>query len=218
MKAIIIGATGATGKELVQRLINDQTFNQITVLVRKKSFENHPKLKEVIVNFEHLDQFKHEIYADVAFSCLGTTLKIAGSKANQWKVDFDYQLQFAQLAKENHIKTFVLLSAFGANSASKIFYSKMKGKLEEQIVKLNFPQTIIVKPASLIRPNSNRPFEKFSVKLIQQLNKFGILKNFTPISVFDLSYILLQSVKNFKSKIVFLQMPEILKITTAKKS
>lgn len=210
MKAIIIGATGATGKEIVQRLINDQTFNQITVLVRKKSFENHPKLKEVIVNFEHLDQFKHEIYADVAFSCLGTTLKIAGSKENQWKVDFDYQLKFAQIAKENNIPTFVLLSALGAKSTSSIFYSKMKGKLEDEIKKLQFPSTYIIKPGSLIRPNTDRPMEKLSVRFIQFINQFGLLKTYTPISVKNLSKVMIDLVKTSKKGIHNIEMNEIL--------
>ena len=145
MKAIVIGATGATGKEIVENLLNDQLFSEVIILVRKKSFKNHSRLNEIVVDFEHLEQYKNVINADIAFSCLGTTLKIAGSKANQWKVDFDYQFKFAQLAKENNIPTFVLLSALGANSSSKIFYSKMKGTLEDVIKNLQFT-SLIFKP------------------------------------------------------------------------
>lgn len=211
MKAIVIGATGATGKELVQLLINDQTFQQITVLVRKKTFENHTKLNEVILNFEHLDQYKNEINGDIAFSCLGTTLKLAGSKEKQWKVDFDYQLKFAQLAKENNIPTFVLLSALGATSSSKLFYSKMKGKLEDEIKKLQIPSTYIIKPGSLIRPNSDRTGEKIGVKSIQFINQFGLLKAYTPINVKDLAKVLINSGKYSKIGIHSVEIKEILK-------
>jgi uncharacterized protein YbjT (DUF2867 family) len=210
MKAIVIGATGATGKEIVKNLLNDQSFNEIIILVRKKSFENHPKLNEIVVDFEHLEQYKNVINADIAFSCLGTTLKIAGSKENQWKVDFDYQLKFAQLAKENNISTFVLLSALGANSSSKIFYSKMKGALEDKIKKLQFTSTYIIKPGSLIRPNTDRMGEKLGVNFIQFFNKIGLLKTYTPITVKDLSKVMITLGKTSKKGIHLIEMKEIL--------
>lgn len=210
MKAIVIGATGATGKEIVQLLLQDQTFNQITVFVRKKSFEYHTKLNEVIVDFEHLDQYKNEINADIAFSCLGTTLKIAGSKENQWKVDFDYQLKFAQLAQEKNVNTFVLLSALGAKSTAKIFYSKMKGKLEDEIKKLNFNTTLIIKPGSLIRPNSDRIGEILGIKVLNLINKLGFLKTYTPITVNNLANIMIEKSKTSKKGIQLIEMTEIL--------
>ena len=210
MKAIVIGATGATGKEIVKNLLNDQSFSEVIILVRKKSFENHPKLNEIVVDFEHLEQYKNVINADIAFSCLGTTLKIAGSKENQWKVDFDYQLKFAQLAKENNISTFVLLSALGANSSSKIFYSKMKGTLEDKIKKLQFTSTYIIKPGSLIRPNTDRMGEKLGVNFIQFFNKIGLLKTYTPITVKDLSKVMITLGKTSKKGIHLIEMKEIL--------
>ena len=210
MKAIVIGATGATGKEIVENLLNNQLFSEVIILVRKKSFKNHSRLNEIVVDFEHLEQYKNVINADIAFSCLGTTLKIAGSKANQWKVDFDYQFQFAQLAKENNIPTFVLLSALGANSSSKIFYSKMKGTLEDVIKNLQFTSTYIIKPGSLIRPNTDRLGEKLGVNFIQFFNKIGLLKNYTPITVKDLSKVMIDLGETSKKGIHVIEMNEIL--------
>lgn len=210
MKAIVIGATGATGKEIVENLLNNQLFSEVIILVRKKSFKNHSRLNEIVVDFEHLKQYKNVINADIAFSCLGTTLKIAGSKANQWKVDFDYQFKFAQLAKENNIPTFVLLSALGANSSSKIFYSKMKGTLENVIKNLQFTSTYIIKPGSLIRPNTDRLGEKLGVNFIQFFNKIGLLKNYTPITVKDLSKVMIDLGETSKKGIHVIEMNEIL--------
>src|SRR5690606_25035212 len=120
MKAIIIGGTGATGREVVKQLLADERFNAVTAFVRRPYFDQHPKLTEIIVDFENLANYENDIRGDIAFSCLGTTLKDAGGKATQWRVDHDYQLAFAKIAKTNGVERFVLLSAFGANAQSGI--------------------------------------------------------------------------------------------------
>lgn len=89
MKALIIGATGATGKELVDRLLGDNNYASVSVFVRRPFGKSHPKLTEHIVDFSDVNSFQDLITGDVLFSCLGTTLKDAGSKDNQWKIDFD---------------------------------------------------------------------------------------------------------------------------------
>lgn len=183
MKAIVIGGSGSTGKELIEQLILDDTFTEIVSLVRRKSNNQNPKLKEVIVNFSELDLHKEDLVGDIAFSCLGTTLKDAGSKEKQWEIEFGYQVKFASIAKRNNINCFVLLSAVDANANSKMFYNKLKGSIEEEISKLNFNKLIIVQPASLIRPNSERKLEKIGVQITQLFNKFGILKAYQPLHV-----------------------------------
>jgi uncharacterized protein YbjT (DUF2867 family) len=101
MKALVIGATGATGKDLVNQLLNDQDFEEVNMFVRKPIDIQNNKLKVHLVNFEKPEEWKDLVKGDVAFSCLGTTLKAAGSKEAQRKVDYDYQYEFAQAAKEN---------------------------------------------------------------------------------------------------------------------
>lgn len=187
MKALVIGATGATGKELVNQLLQNPNYNQVVVLVRRQFFVANSKLTEVIVDFNELDNYSEYFFADVAFSCLGTTLKSAGSKKKQWKVDYDYQYNFAKICKQNNVPKFVLISAMGANSKSIFFYNKLKGALEEAIIKLNFRNLIIMQPGSLIRPESDRLGENFSVKLLIFLNKLGLLSKFRPLLVNDLA-------------------------------
>ncbi len=131
MKALVIGATGATGKDLVKQLLNDKDFEEVNIFVRKPLNFQNDKLKVHVIDFDKPEEWKNSVKGDVAFSCLGTTLKDAGSKEAQKKVDFNYQYEFAKAAKENNVDDYVLVSAYGANPKSKIFYSKMKGELEK---------------------------------------------------------------------------------------
>ena len=187
MKALVIGATGATGKELINQLLQNPNYDQVTVFVRRQFFATNPKLIEVVVDFNDLNKYSEYFFADVAFSCLGTTLKNAGSKIEQWEVDYVYQYNFAKICKKNNVSKFILVSAMGANSKSIFFYNKLKGTLEEAIIKLKFKNLIIMQPGSLIRPESDRLGENISVKLLRFLNKFGLLIKFCPLLVHDLA-------------------------------
>src|SRR5690348_2050897 len=131
MKALIIGATGATGKDLVNVLIRDPDYSAIVIFVRRSTGIIHPKLKEVITDFENLQDVSDHIQGDVLFSCLGTTLKTAGSKEKQFHIDYEIPLQFAEIARRNGVPGMVLLSSYGASTTSKVFYSRVKGKLEQ---------------------------------------------------------------------------------------
>ena len=137
------------------------------VLVRRKVEFKHPKIKSYVINFNQPDEWKDLVVGDVAFSCLGTTLKDAGSKDAQWKIDYDYQYWFAQKAKENNVKTFVLVSSGFSNANSPFFYMKMKGQLEDEVVKLGFERTIIFNPPLLIRKNTDRAGENISVYYVR---------------------------------------------------
>lgn len=187
MKAVVIGATGATGKALVSQLLSNPIYTEVVVLVRKSFFKSNTKLTEVIVDFETLQNNIALIQADIAFSCLGTTLKVAGSKEKQWRVDYDYQYNFAKICSDNKIKTFVLVSAMGASANSMFFYNKIKGTLEDAITQLNFNRLIIMQPGSLIRPESDRFGENLTVKLLLFLNTLGVLRNYRPITVCNLA-------------------------------
>ena len=132
----------------------------------------------------------------MAFSCLGTTLAVAGSKDAQWRVDYDYQYAFAEHCKNNGVPTFVLVSAAGAKAQSKLFYNRMKGALEEAVKKLNFPRLLIFQPSILIRSNSDRSGENFTVKAFKFLNKLGILKRYRPMPTEILAEKMLSAVYN----------------------
>lgn len=175
MRALIVGATGATGKDLVDLLIKDESFTQVDIFVRRSVDVQHARLRVHIIDFDKPDQWKHLIVGDVLFSCLGTTLKVAGSKEAQWKIDYEYQYQFAKTARENGVRNYVLVSSSYASPGSFIFYSKMKGKLEVAVKALGFPSVSIFKPPTLIRKGTERGAEVTTVKVISFLNKLGLL-------------------------------------------
>ena len=181
MKALIIGATGATGKDLVTQLLADDTYSQVHCFVRKPLTLTHPKLHAHVVDFETPEAWADLLRGDVAFSCLGTTLAAAGSKEAQWRVDYDYQYAFAEHCRQNGVPTFVLVSAAGAKAQSKLFYNRMKGQLEDAVKALGFPRLLIFQPSILIRSNSDRGGENFTVKVFNFLNKLGILKRYRPM-------------------------------------
>ena len=181
MKALIIGATGATGKDLVTQLLADDTYSEVHCFVRKPLTFTHTKLYAHVVDFETPEVWADLLRGDVAFSCLGTTLAAAGSKEAQWRVDYDYQYNFAEHCRKNGVPTFVLISAAGAKAQSKLFYNHMKGQLEDAVKELEFPCLLIFQPSVLIRSNSDRSGENFTVKAFKFLNKLGILKRYRPM-------------------------------------
>ena len=181
MKALIIGATGATGKDLLTQLLADDTYSEVHCFVRKPLTLTHPKLHAHVVDFETPEAWADLLRGDVAFSCLGTTLAVAGSKEAQWRVDYDYQYNFAEHCRNNGVPTFVLISAAGAKAQSKLFYNRMKGQLEDAIKALGFSCLLIFQPSVLIRSNSDRGGENFTVKVIAFLNKLGLFKRYRPM-------------------------------------
>ena len=183
MKAIVIGATGAVGKELVRALLDDARYTEVAVFVRRDPGVTHPKLTAHVINFEQPDTWRALVTGDVLFSALGTSLKQAGSKEAQRRIDYDYQHMFAEAAHANGVPHLVLLSSLGADSRSSIFYLRLKGELDDAVQRLGFDTVHIVRPPSLIRPEAKRLGETAVVKILQGLNAVGIAKNLAPMSV-----------------------------------
>jgi len=195
MKALVIGATGATGKDLVNQLLMDNDYDEVNVFVRRPLAVESPKLKTHIVDFGKPEEWKDLVKGDVAFSCLGTTLKAAGSKEAQRKVDHDYQYNFAKAAKENDVEDYILVSSYGADPRSRIFYSRMKGELEQSIKALHFNKLMIFQPGMLERKDSERTGEVLGGKIIKFANKFGILTQQKPLPTDVLAKAMINSSK-----------------------
>lgn len=196
MKAVIIGATGATGRELLKLLMAAEEVEEVVALVRKPLAVTHPKLQALVVDFDRIEDWASHISGDVAFSCLGTTLRAAGGKEAQYKVDFGYQYAFAQMARANNVRTFVLVSSSGASPKSIVFYSRMKGELEQAVAALGFERFIVFRPGPLVRPDTDRAGEKAGVAVISFLNKLGLLRNMAPLAVKDLAALMLRYAMN----------------------
>jgi hypothetical protein len=182
-RAWVLGATGATGAALVEQLLGSDEYSEVHVFVRRPLQLQHAKLRVHVVDMERAEDWQMGPAADVAFSCLGTTLRAAGSKAAQHRVDVDYQLQFAEMARRSGVGTFVLLSAAGADAKSRFFYMRLKGEAEEGVRALGFERTLFFRPGILDRVAKTRGNERISIVLIRALNRIGLLKRQAPIAV-----------------------------------
>jgi len=145
-KAFVIGGTGMVGVQLIKLLIETNEFSEVVSLVRRASGVKHPKLAEFIIDFDKPETWGQWVTGDVLFSTLGTTLAKAKSKDNQYRIDFEYQYITAEIAAKNGITNYVLVSSAGASSKSTIFYSQMKGKLEDAVSLLPFKTISILPP------------------------------------------------------------------------
>jgi uncharacterized protein YbjT (DUF2867 family) len=212
--AIIIGASGATGLEILKQILDSDYFEVVKIFVRKKVSIEHDKLTQYIIDFDNFNSWKNLITGNVLFSALGTTIKSAKTKENQFKIDFTYQLNFAKAAVENKVESYLLISAINANSKSMLFYSRMKGQLENEIKLLNFNRIHIFQPGILERNrNDGRIMERMTLKVIKFFNRFGIFKNLKPLPVELLAQkMILTSKKSVSKKINYYKLNEIFDI------
>ena len=167
--AILIGATGLVGSEILNYALNDERFSKIKIFVRRTTGISDPKLEEFVVDFERLGEWRNQITGDVLFSALGTTLNQSGTREAQRVVDYDYQLRVAQAAKINGINNCVLVSAPNADTKSRLAYTKMKGDLERDVMKLSFPKATFIRPGLLKGPRIQKRLLEHNVAFILSL-------------------------------------------------
>lgn len=161
---VVLGATGLLGNELVKQLIQREDVGEIKCLVRRKTSFESDKVTDLIIDLDHPESYQKLVSGDVLFSAFGTTLKKAGSKEAQYKIDHTYQLQIAAAAKKNGVNHYVLISSVGADPESSMFYSRMKGDLDRDIKELGFEKLAILKPSVLDGDrNESRPAEKIGI-------------------------------------------------------
>jgi len=197
--AIVLGASGLVGTELVHQLLNSIEFGEVKIFVRRTLEITHPKLKEHIIDFDNLSFWKQDLIGDSLFSCMGTTIKTAGSKEKQYLVDFTYPYNCIEAAIDNGTKQIILVSSIGAKATSSNFYLRMKGELEEAIKKLN-PENFIIFRPSILDGNrvESRPAEYKAIQIMRILGKLPFLKKYAPTRVKDMAASMIK--KNLENK------------------
>ena len=182
--ALIVGATGLVGSMVLDALLLDDYYESITVISRRSSGKHHRKLKEIIVDFDKLEENSAEIKANHVFCCLGTTINAAGSKEKFVLVDKIYPIKLAKICKENGATEFLVITALGASKNSWIFYNKVKGSLQDELIKLKFESLHILQPSLIMGERTeNRGGEKLAQLFFEKTNFLfqGPLKKYAGI-------------------------------------
>jgi uncharacterized protein YbjT (DUF2867 family) len=179
--ALIAGSSGLTGGFLLKILLEAPEYREVIAYVRKRTGIQHPKLREVVMDWEKLDA---PVPADDVFCCLGTTIKKAGSQEAFRRVDYEYPLHLAELQLQGGSQQFLLVSAIGADASSSIFYSRVKGELEDALKKLGYKSLHIFQPSFIAGPRKEkRVGERIGLAIFSFISPLfiGPLKKYAPI-------------------------------------
>lgn len=189
-RAVIFGASGLVGKELLRLLLAEETYTEVISFGRSKLAIQHPRLDTRAVDFLLLDECRDSLQDADVFCCLGTTMKKAGSRDAFRQVDYDYPLEIARMCKEAGARQFLIITALGSDSRSTFFYNRVKGELEEALLKLQLPSSHVFRPSLLL---GNRQEYRRGEKLGAWLSRFlsplwiGPLRPYRPIAASDVA-------------------------------
>ena len=183
-RVLVAGATGLVGGYVLRRLLAHSSYSHVEILVRRESPIRNPKFTQRIVDFEHIDTGVPGIAPDEVFCCLGTTIRKAGSEEEFRRVDYEYPLALARLAKAAGAGTFLMVSALGADPKSAVFYNRVKGEVEQAIAGVGLSAVYFFRPSLLLGARAeNRPAEKIGIavgKAIAPL-MIGGLRKYRPV-------------------------------------
>ena len=184
-RALVIGATGLTGRHLLPRLLADRRYESIHVLSRRALPIRNDRLHAHIVDFDHIPSGHAGFQVDHVYCCLGTTIRQAGSRERFRQVDYGYPMMVARAALSGGAGRFVVISALGADPRSSNFYLRTKGELERDLESLSFPHLVIVRPSLLVgRRESGRFLEGLGMWILPKLTYLmqGPLKPYRAIA------------------------------------
>ncbi|WP_405208609.1 NAD(P)H-binding protein [Aquimarina sp. LLG6339-5] len=201
--AIILGATGLTGRILLTSLLKDNRYTKIKLFSRKEIGISHSKIEEHLINVLQLKSIIDNFKADEVFCCIGTTNSKTPDKGLYRSIDFGIPVTAAQLCVQNKIETFIVISALGADSNSKIFYNRTKGEMEEAVLAFEIPKTHILQPSLISgKRNEKRAGEYFFKQFMKILNPllFGPLKKYRSINPTTIASTMIWLANNFSEK------------------
>ena len=169
--AIILGASGATGSEVLKLLLEDSRYDKIKLFSRSSINNAHPKIEEYIINLFELEKHSESFITDEVYCCIGTTKAKTPDTDTYYKIDYGIPVTAAKLAKENNIPVFAVISAIGADSNSSIFYNRTKGEMQEAVLEYKIPKTYILQPSLILAERKDKRFvEKLAAALMNVFN------------------------------------------------
>lgn len=168
--ALLAGATGLIGAELLNLLLSDESYAEVKVLTRKPLGFSHARLREIQLNFDDLQAHAAEMACDVVFSCLGSTTRKSGSRELYYKVDAGYPAEIARITLQHGAKQYFYISSLGASEKSFVYYSRLKATAEKLLAESGFPSVVIVRPSILLGDRrEKRPAEKAAQWVVERI-------------------------------------------------
>lgn len=186
-KAIVVGATGLIGGYCLRELLKNSRYGQVLALVRRPLELKHPKLKQLIVDFDHLEKYAQRLKTNDVFCCLGTTRKKSPTPEAYRKIEFEYAFKLASIASRNKADKFLTVSSIGADSDSSYFYLRTKGEVEDVISALRFKAVHLFHPSFITGERDRkerRPMERVLETLLNPLSFLfiGPIRKYRPMA------------------------------------
>lgn len=213
--ALLAGATGLVGKQLLPRLLQCTDYKKVYVLSRRLLDTQHYKLKVIVSDFSNLERELPNVQMDDIYCCLGTTLKDAGSSEEFRRVDYDLCLQLAEAGLQRQARHFLLISASGANHRSPLLYQRIKGELEEKLKTLSYPALSIFRPALLDGERDNKRFgEELALWVMRPLGLVTslLIPRYVPVKDSDAADAMLYTAQNSQEGLSKIESEEIRRI------
>jgi len=180
---LLLGATGLVGGECLKLLCQDDFWNRVVVFIRRSLPEMllHPKIESHVIDFDKPESYRDFLAVNQVISALGTTIKKAGSRENFYRVDFTYPYQIAQAARKQGADHLLLVSSSGANAKSRIFYSRVKGELDEAVAQLGYGRVSTFRPSLLLGERNESRLGEDIAKVLSKYTSFLIPLKYRPI-------------------------------------
>lgn len=193
--AILLGATGLTGGELLDLLLSDDDYAKVTVLTRRPTGKVHPKLEEHIIDLLSLEKAEDLFSGDVVFCCIGTTRAKTPDKELYQKIDYGIPVTAAAMAQEKGIPVFIGVSSLGADPESRFFYNRTKGEMERDVAGRKIRQTYFLRPSLITGPRGEKRLWENSAEKLMRLFDFLIPVRYKMISASVIAEAMIQIAK-----------------------
>lgn len=180
--AVVAGATGLIGKQLLEKLLQSPRYTKVFALTRRTITSAHGKLTNIITDFHDLDDALQGVQPDDVFCCLGTTMAKAGSKEKFYEVDFQYPVDLAKATHRLGARQYLLVSALGADAGSSIYYNRVKGAVESAVEGVGFDALHVFRPSLLLGPRKEKRAGEDTAKWLYSVFSFAIPAKYKAIS------------------------------------
>ncbi len=214
-KTTLLGATGLIGGHVLNELIEDAKVSSINIIVRRKTEIKHPKVSEIVIDFDDEIAFNNAIEPEsIIFCALGTTnKKVNGDKDKYRAVDYNIPVNAAKFGLERNCETFVLVSSMGANSKSSNFYTKLKGEVEDRITSLDYKNLHIFRPSLLLGDRQEFRLGERVAMVLMKTFSFLLPSKYKAIQAKDVAKAMVHASKKDISQVKFYHYKDITEIS-----